>query len=63
MIFRFVKVVPPGIEPGTQGFSVINSYVSIYLIVNHLAEYPPIWLKQERKQRDIFRLIIKVAIS
>jgi len=56
-------VVPPGIEPGTQGFSVINSYVSIYLIVNHLAEYPPIWLKQERKQRDIFRLIIKVAIS
>ena len=25
MIFRFVKVVPPGIEPGTQGFSVLCS--------------------------------------
>jgi hypothetical protein len=24
MIFRFVKVVPPGIEPGTQGFSVLS---------------------------------------
>ncbi len=24
MIFRFVKVVPPGIEPGTQGFSVLD---------------------------------------
>ena len=23
--FRFVKVVPPGIEPGTQGFSVLCS--------------------------------------
>ena len=25
IIFRFLKVVPPGIEPGTQGFSVLCS--------------------------------------
>ncbi|WP_304718987.1 hypothetical protein, partial [uncultured Muribaculum sp.] len=29
----FAWVVPPGIEPGTQGFSVINLRVNMLLII------------------------------
>lgn len=38
------------------GFSAINSYVSIYLTVNPLVEYPPTWLKYERIQINIFQV-------
>ena len=32
----FYIVVPPGIEPGTQGFSVINRYVFILVHISNI---------------------------
>ena len=36
MIFNRLFVVPPGIEPGTQGFSVINRYAFILLHISNI---------------------------
>ena len=56
------SVVPPGIEPGTQGFSVINWNIYFWLIASYIATYPYSMVKTVDKTKSVFWLILKLVI-
>ena len=56
-------VVPPGIEPGTQGFSVINRYTFILLHINNITVSLTTMANAVEKTKSVFKLILNLSVT